>query len=241
MERFRRRRDATPGRHHGDRGRRRRARGDRDGDRARRALRPRAAPSAARPRRPRREALDLPAALPGAARRNREGAARDPARDRGRLPHRRGGSAPARRRRRARHPAVRHAGLQGRAASRRTARCSSPRARTRSSSSRATRRSPPSAAKRCGTCFICSSATRRSGCCGRGERLATEQASQERTRLYLPTAFVLIAARRPLQMIQRYRRHRTALLFGKAFPHASRGGVGDERVAEAAVSVAAAP
>ncbi len=40
---------------------------------------------------------------------------RDPARDRGRLPHRRGGFAPARRRRRARHPPVRHAGLPRRA------------------------------------------------------------------------------------------------------------------------------
>ncbi len=49
------------------------------------------------------------AALQGAARRNREGEARDPARDRGRLPHRRGGFAAAGRRRRARHPAKRHA------------------------------------------------------------------------------------------------------------------------------------
>ena len=63
------------------------------------------------PRRARRRALDLPAALPGAARRDRQGAHRDPARDRGRLPHRRGGSAPARRRRSARHPPVRHARL----------------------------------------------------------------------------------------------------------------------------------
>ena len=41
----------------------------------------------------------LPAALCAAARRDRQGAARHHARDRGRLPHRRGGSAPARRRR----------------------------------------------------------------------------------------------------------------------------------------------
>ncbi len=43
--------------------------------------------------------------------RDRQGAARDPARDRRRLPHRRGGFAAARRRRRARHPAERHARL----------------------------------------------------------------------------------------------------------------------------------
>ena len=59
-------------------------------------------------------ALDLPAALQGAARRDRQGAARDHARDRGRLPHRRGGSAPARRRRGARHPPERPARLPAR-------------------------------------------------------------------------------------------------------------------------------
>ena len=53
----------APGRHHGDRGRRRRAGGDRHGDRARRALRARAAAPVARPHRPRRRPLDLPAAL----------------------------------------------------------------------------------------------------------------------------------------------------------------------------------
>ena len=112
---LRRRRDAAPRRHHGDRGRRRRAGGDHHGDRARRALRARAAPSVARPRRARRGPLDLPAALQGAARRDRQGAPRDHARDRGRLPHRRGGFAAARRRRRARHAAERHAGLPHRA------------------------------------------------------------------------------------------------------------------------------
>ena len=68
-------------------------------------------------------ALDLPPALPRAARRNRQGAARDHARHRGRLPHRRGGSAAARRRRPARHAAERRAGLSRRAASRCTASC----------------------------------------------------------------------------------------------------------------------
>ena len=69
-------RDAAAGRHHGHRGRRRRARGDRDGDRACRAFRPRADPPIARPRRARTRTLDLPAALPRAARRNRQGAHR---------------------------------------------------------------------------------------------------------------------------------------------------------------------
>ena len=55
------------------------------GDRGRPGLRPRPAPPAARPGRPRRGALDLPAALRPAARRDRPGAARDHARHRGRL------------------------------------------------------------------------------------------------------------------------------------------------------------
>ena len=59
--------------------------------------------------------LDLPAALQGAARRDRQGAARHPARDRRRLPHRGGGLTPARRRRPARHPAERPARLPDRA------------------------------------------------------------------------------------------------------------------------------
>ena len=53
MGRFAVRRNAAARRHHGDRGRRRRAGGDRDGDRARRALRPGADPSVARARRAR--------------------------------------------------------------------------------------------------------------------------------------------------------------------------------------------
>ncbi len=47
--------------------------------------------------------IELPAALPSAARRDRQGAAADHARHRGRLPHRRGRPAPARRRRGAGH------------------------------------------------------------------------------------------------------------------------------------------
>ena len=61
-------------------------------------------------------ALDLPAALQGAAGRHREGAACDPARDQRRLPHRRRGSAAARRRRCARHAAKRPARLPHRPA-----------------------------------------------------------------------------------------------------------------------------
>ena len=74
--------------------------------------------------------IDLPAALQGAARRNRQGAARDPARNRRRLPHRRGGSAAARRRRRARHAPERPARLPHRARSKCTANISAPRATT---------------------------------------------------------------------------------------------------------------
>ena len=54
---------AHPGGDDRDRGRRRRAGSERDGDRTRRALRARATSPIARPRRPRRRALDLPAAL----------------------------------------------------------------------------------------------------------------------------------------------------------------------------------
>ena len=53
MEAFQARRDAHSRRHHGDRGRRRRAGGDDHGDRTRRALRPRAIASVARARRAR--------------------------------------------------------------------------------------------------------------------------------------------------------------------------------------------
>ena len=56
----------------------------------------------ARPRRARRRPLDLPPALQGAARRSGARAHSNPARDRGRFPHRRRGPSPARRRRRAR-------------------------------------------------------------------------------------------------------------------------------------------
>ena len=80
------RRDAHPGRHDGHRGRRRRARRDDHGDRACRALRAGAVAPAARPRRARRQAVDLRAALQVAARRNREAAAVGDARDGGRLP-----------------------------------------------------------------------------------------------------------------------------------------------------------
>ena len=61
------RRDAAINRHDRDRSRRRRARGDGDGDRARGALRPRTAASAARPYRPWRRAIHLHAALQGPA------------------------------------------------------------------------------------------------------------------------------------------------------------------------------
>ncbi len=104
-------RDPAAGRHNGDRGGSRRAGGDRHGDRARGALRARAAPPVARPHRPRVRALILSAALPRAARRDREGAARHHARDRGRVPHRRGRLEAARRRRCARDPPERHAGI----------------------------------------------------------------------------------------------------------------------------------
>ena len=127
---LRRRRNAAPGRHHGDRSRRRCAGGDRHGDRARRALRPRAAAPVARPHRPRHRPFDLPPALQGAARRNRQGAARDPARDRGRLPHRRGRSAAARRRRPARHAPERRCPASASRGSKCTANFSAPRATT---------------------------------------------------------------------------------------------------------------
>ena len=128
MARFAAGESAAPGRHHGDRGRRRRAGSDRHGDRARRALRPGADPPVARPRRPRLRQVDLSPALPHAARRNRQGAARHPARDRGRLPHRRGRFAAARRRRRARHAAERHCPASASRARKCTANISAPRA-----------------------------------------------------------------------------------------------------------------
>ena len=92
MERFAAGETPASGGDDGDRGRRRRAGGERHGDRARRALRPGAAAPIARPHRPRRRTLDLSAALQGAARDDGESAACHLARDRRRLPHRRGGS-----------------------------------------------------------------------------------------------------------------------------------------------------
>ena len=64
----RRPRDRLAGRHHRGRGRRRCAGRDHHGDRERRALRARATASVPRPDRPRLGGLDLPAALPRAAR-----------------------------------------------------------------------------------------------------------------------------------------------------------------------------
>ena len=64
---------AGAGRDDGDRSRRGRAERIADGDRARRALRARAAPSAARPRRPRRGGEHVLPAVRGAAHRHREG------------------------------------------------------------------------------------------------------------------------------------------------------------------------
>ncbi len=100
------------------------------GDRARGAVRPGAAPPVARPHRTRLARLHLPAALQGPARTDRAGAARDDARNRGRLPHRRGGSAPEGRRRGAGHAAIRPARLQARAARNPTATCWPPPATT---------------------------------------------------------------------------------------------------------------
>ena len=157
------------GRDDGDRGRHRRAGRHRHGDRARRALRPGAIAPAARPHRPRRPALDLPAAVPAAARRGRAAAPGDPARDRGRLPHRRGGSAAARRRRGARHPAERPAGTAprrpgaARGAGRGGARRRPSRAGARPRACRAR------AARRCACCCTCSAATRRCSTSARDE------------------------------------------------------------------------
>ena len=98
-----------------------------------------------------------------AARRNGEGAPRDHAPDRGRLPDRGGGFAAARRRRRARHPAIGRAGLphrphrDPRQPDRHGARRCPAGAVTRSDAVDA------SAARRCATCSMCSGVTRRSG------------------------------------------------------------------------------
>ncbi len=103
------RRDFGARRHDGDRGRRGRAGGFDHGGGARRALRPRAAPSIARTGGTRDRALDLSARLSGAAGRDRQAAAGGVARDRRRLCHRRRGFASARRGRVARHQAERPA------------------------------------------------------------------------------------------------------------------------------------
>ncbi len=70
---------------------------------------PRPAAQLRGPRRARHGEVDVPAALRPAARRDRQGAPRHHARDRGRLPHRRGGPEAARRRRTAGHSAERPA------------------------------------------------------------------------------------------------------------------------------------
>ena len=159
---LRRRRDAAPGRHHGDRGRRRRAGSDHHGDRARRTFRPRATAPIARAHRPRARPLDLPAALQGPARRNRQGAARRAARDRRRLSHRRGRLETARRRRPARHAPERPARLPHRA-HRDARQISRRRARRRGADPVARRHAATTrAARRCGICSICSARTRRS-------------------------------------------------------------------------------
>ena len=98
--------DAATGRHHGDRGRRRRPRGQRDGDRARRPLRPGAVAPAAWPGRTRRRAKLLPAAPRGLAERDGTPPHDSAARHGGRVHHRRRGFPPARRRRPAGQAAI---------------------------------------------------------------------------------------------------------------------------------------
>ena len=115
MAAVRRPRDPASGRDHRGRGRRRRAGRDHHGDRERRALWACATASTARPDRPRRGGLDLPAALSRAARRNVQGAAQGDPRDDRRLPDRGGRPETSRRRRRARHPPERPARLSHRA------------------------------------------------------------------------------------------------------------------------------
>ena len=99
-----------------------------------------------------------------AARRDRQGAARHLARDRGRLPHRRGGFQAAWRRRPARHAAERRAGLPHRAA--RISRQAPWRGARRRDADPVARSEAKIAARRrrCAICSICSPATRRSGC-----------------------------------------------------------------------------
>ena len=80
--RVRRRRDRPLGGDDGDRGWGRRAGGDGDGHRACRAFRPRPTSPVARAHRPRRQALDLPVAVPVATGRSGAAAAHHPAPDR---------------------------------------------------------------------------------------------------------------------------------------------------------------
>ena len=107
-------------------------------------------------------ALDLPPALPGAARRDRPGAARGHARDRGRLPHRRGGLAL---RGEGDVLGTRQSGLPGfRIAQPAVHRELLPRrATTPRWCWRAIPTSRASAARRCARCSTCSSATRPCG------------------------------------------------------------------------------
>ena len=125
-------------------------------------LRARATAPAARPDRARLGSLDLPAALPGAARRNVEGAPEGDPRDHRRIPDRRGRPETARRRRRARHPPERPARLPHRAP--RGARPAHQRRRA-TEALRIMKDNPKlkgeRAARRCAACSICSSATRR--------------------------------------------------------------------------------
>ena len=86
-------RDFTPCIDNGDRSRCRRGRGQRHGDRERRAFRLGATAPAQGPRRPGCGEISLPAALSGADRRDGQGAAPDHARHRGWFPHRRRGLA----------------------------------------------------------------------------------------------------------------------------------------------------
>ena len=83
--RFRREEDRRAGRDDGDRGRRRRAQCIADGDRARRAVRPRATAPVARPGRPRRRRERVLPAVRGAAHRHREGTAQGDLREQRRL------------------------------------------------------------------------------------------------------------------------------------------------------------
>ena len=151
------------GRDDGDRGRRRRAQRDADDRRGRRALRPRPAPPAARPRRAGRGQEHLPADPRADPDRRRPRAPGPDARDQRRLPHRRGGSAAARARRDPRHAAVGRGGVPRRDGRRTSQSLRRSRRATRSSCSTATAGCPARAGRRRASASICSSATRRWG------------------------------------------------------------------------------